>query len=107
MGDKILRRVARVLQGETRAMNLAARYGGDEFISVLTEIRHDGAILQAERVVARIGKDPDLVRYGVTASYGIGEFDPSNMFDGEDLVRAADVNLYGAKVRRSKSSSSS
>lgn len=106
VGDKILRRFARVLHGETRAMNLAARYGGDEFISVLTEIRHDGAILQAERVTARVAKDPELVKYGVTASYGIGEFDPSNMFDGEDLVKAADVNLYRAKVRRSKGSDS-
>lgn len=102
MGDKILQRFARLLQGETRAMNLAARYGGDEFISVLTEIRHDGAVLQAERVVQRIQKDPELVRHGVTVSYGIAEFDPSNMFEGEDLVKAADVNLYQAKVRRGR-----
>jgi len=100
--DKILQRFARLLQGETRAMNLAARYGGDEFISVLTEIRQEGAILQAERVVNRIAGDPELSRHGVTVCYGIGEFDPSNMFDGEDLVKAADVNLYQAKIRRKK-----
>ncbi|MFO8175218.1 MAG: diguanylate cyclase [Gemmatimonadota bacterium] len=102
VGDKILRRFGRLLQGETRAMNLSARYGGDEFISVLTEIRHDGALLQAERVADRLKKDPELAQYGVTVSYGIGEFDPSNMFQGEDLVKAADINLYQAKVRRGR-----
>ncbi len=36
VGDKILQRFGRLLQLETRAMNLSDRYGGDEFISVLT-----------------------------------------------------------------------
>ncbi len=38
VGDQILRHFGRILVRETRAMNLAARYGGDEFITVLTDI---------------------------------------------------------------------
>ncbi len=100
VGDQILRRFGRVLLGETRAMNLAARYGGDEFISILTELPREGAELHAHRVVARVRGDPELSRYGVSVSYGIGEFDPSTMFEVEDLVRAADAQLYQAKVER-------
>jgi len=103
VGDQILRRFGRVLLGETRAMNLAARYGGDEFISILTELPREGAELHAHRVVARVRGDPELSRYGVSVSYGIGEFDPSTMFEVEDLVRAADAQLYQAKVDRRRS----
>jgi diguanylate cyclase (GGDEF)-like protein len=104
VGDQILRRFGRLLLGETRAMNLAARYGGDEFISILTELPRDGAELHAHRVVARVREDPELSRYGVTVSYGIGEFDPATMFEVEDLVRAADAQLYRAKLDRGRGS---
>jgi len=100
VGDQILRRFGRLLLGETRAMNLAARYGGDEFISILTELPREGAELHALRVVDRVREDPELARYGVSVSYGIGEFDPATMFEVEDLVRAADAQLHQAKSDR-------
>ena len=100
VGDQILRHFGRILLSETRAMNLAARYGGDEFISILTELPREGAELHAHRVVSRVREDPELSRYGVTVSYGIGEFDPATMFEVEDLVRAADAQLYQAKTDR-------
>jgi diguanylate cyclase (GGDEF)-like protein len=104
VGDQILRRFARLLLGETRAMNLAARYGGDEFISILTELPREGAELHAFRVVDRVRRDPDLSRYGVSVSFGIGEFDPATMFEVEDLVRAADAQLHQSKVDRGRDS---
>ena len=102
VGDQILRRFGLLLLGETRAMNLAARYGGDEFISILTELPREGAELHAHRVVHRVKKDPELSRFGVSVSYGIGEFDPATMFEVEDLVRAADAQLHQAKVERGR-----
>lgn len=104
VGDQILRRFGRLLLGETRAMNLAARYGGDEFISILTELPREGAELHALRVVDRVRQDPELARYGVSVSFGIGEFDPATMFEVEDLVRAADAQLHQAKVDRGRES---
>lgn len=100
VGDRILRRFGSLLLGETRAMNLAARYGGDEFISILTELPRVGAELHAHRVVSRVQEDPELSHYGVSVSYGIGEFDPATMFEVEDLVKAADSQLYQAKMGR-------
>ena len=102
VGDQLLRRFGRLLLGETRAMNLAARYGGDEFISILTELPREGAELHALRVVDRVREDPELAKHGVSVSFGIGEFDPATMFEVEDLVRAADAQLHQAKVDRGR-----
>lgn len=103
VGDQILRHFGRILSSETRAMNLAARYGGDEFITVLTDIPRSGAENHAKRVEQRVAIHPELSRHGLTVSYGIAEFDPVKMFEVEDLVAEADRNLYRAKEQRRKS----
>ncbi len=100
VGDQILRNFGRILLSETRAMNLAARYGGDEFITVLTDIPRSGAESHAKRVSRRVAAHPELSKYGVTISYGIAEFDPVKMFEVEDLVEEADRDLYRAKKAR-------
>ncbi len=100
VGDQILRSLGRILRSETRAMNIAARYGGDEFISVLTDISREGAESHAQRVANRIAGHPELARHGVSVSVGIGEFDPVEMFEVEDLIRAADQDLYRSKLSR-------
>ncbi|MCJ7627734.1 MAG: GGDEF domain-containing protein, partial [Longimicrobiales bacterium] len=97
VGDQILRHFGRILLSETRAMNLAARYGGDEFISVLTDIPRIGAESHARRVERRVASHPVLSGFGLSISYGIAEFDPVKMFEIEDLIQSADRNLYRAK----------
>ena len=100
VGDKILRYFGRILLSETRAMNLAARYGGDEFITILTDVALSGAESHAKRVERRVAAHPELSKYGLTVSYGIAEFDPIKMFEVEDLIREADTNLYRVKKAR-------
>jgi len=99
-GDEILQAFGQILLAETRAMNLAARFGGDEFVSVLSDISQEGAELHASRVQARVARDPKLSGYGVSVSFGVSRFDDSTMSATEDLVRAADQNLYQSKDRR-------
>ncbi len=65
VGDQMLRHFGRILLSETRAMNLAARYGGDEFISVLTDIPQEGAKSHARRVERRLASHPVLSGYGL------------------------------------------
>ena len=48
----------------------------------------------------RVASHPQLSEYGLTFSYGIAEFDPVEMFEIEDLVQAADRDLYRAKQER-------
>jgi diguanylate cyclase (GGDEF)-like protein len=96
-GDEILRRFARVLERETRAMNLAARYGGDEFICILSDTDHEGGAIQAGRVMRAMRADDMLSSIGVSA--GVAVYDPS-MESPQDLIRLADRDLYSAKSKR-------
>jgi diguanylate cyclase (GGDEF)-like protein len=98
-GDDVLRAFAAALTAETRAMNLAARYGGDEFIVLLGESDRDGASAFIQRVrerFAALGGHDGYTR--LTVSAGIAAFDP-RMQRPEELIDAADRDLYRAKDR--------
>ncbi len=97
-GDEILRAFALVLEGENRAMNLVARYGGDEFLSVLSDTDMEGAEAYVKRVAERLDTHPVLSPHGVTASVGIAAFDEASMDRAEDLIGAADADMYRNKA---------
>lgn len=98
-GDEALRAFASVLAAETRRMNLVARYGGDEFISVLSGSSSAGAAQHAQRVVQRVEKHPLLGPAGIRVSWGIAEYRPQ-MSGPEELIQAADRALYESKDER-------
>jgi diguanylate cyclase (GGDEF)-like protein len=98
-GDAALQAFANVMIANTREMNLAVRYGGDEFISILADTDMQGAIAQADRIMRAIGSDPLLHGTGVNACVGIATYNPS-MDTFEDLIRAADRDLYLRKSAR-------
>lgn len=99
-GDDILRAFAQILSDENRAMNLVARYGGDEFVSVLSESHMDGARLYTRRVEERVAEDGLLSVHGLTVSTGLAEFDRTSMKTADDLIHAADADMYRAKGKR-------
>jgi diguanylate cyclase (GGDEF)-like protein len=99
-GNDILRAVAAELRTAVRASDVAARYGGDEFVVILTRTDLSGATRVAEAIRAgiegvgrRLGYPAGLV----TASIGIAEFDPRQPSEADVLV-AADRALYRAKA---------
>ena len=96
-GDDVLRRFAEIIAAETRAMNLAARYGGDEFICILSDTDAAGAELQVGRVLETVEHDERMGPVSVTA--GMASYHPG-MRSPEDLVRKADQALYRAKAQR-------
>ncbi len=98
-GDEVMRRVARVLQAETRGIDTAARIGGEEFAIILPETGFSAGVEVARRLRCSLkrAKMPEPVAQ-VTASFGVAEF-PACARDAEELLRAADVALYRAKNR--------
>ena len=95
-GDEALRAFGGVLVQQTRAMNLAARYGGDEFISILADTDRRGGITHAARIARAIAADPILSAAGLRASAGIATYS-ARMNEPADLIRAADRDLYARK----------
>lgn len=101
-GDDILRAFAQILDEENRAMNLVARYGGDEFVSILSDADLDGARLYIKRVTDRVVTDPVMAPQNVTVSIGLAEFDRSSMKTMDDVIFAADADMYRVKTLRQK-----
>jgi diguanylate cyclase (GGDEF)-like protein len=99
-GDEILKEIGHVLAEENRAMNVVARYGGDEFVSVLSETDLEGVRHFVERVEAGVAKNETLSKFGISISFGCASFDPGKMASVNDVLQAADADMYEAKAKR-------
>lgn len=92
-GDAALGLVASAVRSGSRASDLAARWGGDEFALLAPSTGAEAAAQLAERVRALVAAGG-----GVTISAGIATLEPdSRPSEPEALVRAADAALYEAK----------
>jgi diguanylate cyclase (GGDEF)-like protein len=99
-GNRVLARVGEELLKAVRASDLAARYGGDEFVLLLPRTDLAGGQRVAETVRRRleaVGPALDLGAGSVTASLGVTEYDPAAP-PAHDLIELADRALYGAKA---------
>jgi diguanylate cyclase (GGDEF)-like protein len=98
-GDVVLRSVARMLHGATRATDLACRWGGEEFVVVLPETESAGALIVAERIRAHIAAEahelPDGGALAVTVSIGVST--GAAPWKVDERLAAADAALYEAK----------
>lgn len=100
-GDILLKEIAARLRGCLRGEDVAARFGGDEFVVVLEDAPQDAA-LKALRVASRIIKavNQPLDIGGHQARVGVslgGAVWPSDGEDFKDVLRHADQALYQAK----------
>jgi diguanylate cyclase (GGDEF)-like protein len=102
-GDEILKAFANVLAQENRAMNVVARFGGDEFVAALTDTTAEGVDGYVERVLARVRNDEALSRFGIHVSAGFAHFDLDEMATVSDLLRAADADMYRKKAESNAS----
>lgn len=98
-GNQVLKAVAAEIRHAIRASDLAARYGGDEFVVILTRTDLEGANRVAEAIRAGIEGVGRRLGYPVghvTASIGVAEYDVGRPHEGDLLVQA-DRALYQAK----------
>ena len=99
VGDVILKDIARVIKDNTRQIDLMGRYGGEEFLIILTETAVDQARFAAERIRTAV-ENKSVTAYdehlSVTISIGISSF-PMHAIDVASLIDISDKALYKAK----------
>jgi diguanylate cyclase (GGDEF)-like protein len=95
-GDLALCMLAENLRAGLRAVDTAARYGGDEFVIILPQADTEGALIVAERLRNRV-EQMEVPGFGqVTCSFGVATF-PRHASSRDTLVVAADRALYTSK----------
>ena len=99
-GNKLLQAVGREISKVVRKTDVAARFGGDEFVLVLvgtdiSGIRHVGELVR-ERV-ERVGRSLGYTEEAVTASIGVATFSPQEDVDPQEALDRADRAVYVAK----------
>ena len=100
-GDAVLQEVARRLRMAVRAEDLTARWGGDEFIVVLSDLTQPVDVEATVRQLQRAMSHPVEIsghQLKVSASIGVAGF-PDDAANAEELIRLADQAMYQAKRR--------
>jgi diguanylate cyclase (GGDEF)-like protein len=96
-GSRALVRLGKILRSHSRAIDTAARYGGDEFALVLPEAGPDIANRVVSRIRERMAAEVEFP--ALSASAGVAAF-PEDGDTPEKLLGAADRALYGMKKNR-------
>jgi two-component system cell cycle response regulator len=99
-GDAVLQDFAIRIRKSIRGIDLACRYGGEEFVVVMPETDMAVATMVAERLRRRIASEPFPIQKGarmleVTISIGIAALGPGD--DAAAVIKRADQALYRAK----------
>ncbi len=91
-GDRLLEKIAGIISDQVRESDLAVRYGGEEFLVILTEAPGEGSLVVAERIRSQVEKQAG----GTTISCGIATYRDNEPL--EELISRADKALYQAKA---------
>ena len=99
VGDELLQVTADTIMAQLRTSDVAARFGGDEFIALLPQTDADQAKHLAHRIMEQFNrtvkeKFPDV---NVSMSVGVAGMAEADIGDAEALVRTADHAMYEAK----------
>jgi diguanylate cyclase (GGDEF)-like protein len=99
-GDLVLTEVAAMLTKSIRGSDMVCRFGGEEFVLVLTDATRASALRRCEEIRAAIKRVEPAHRGkslgNPTASFGVALF-PDHAEDADSLINASDSALYQAK----------
>ncbi len=94
-GDLLLIQLCQLVRGNIRLTDRLYRYGGEEFVIVLHSTAAQEAYLTAEKLRNAIFHDPLMVKYQVTASFGVAELKPEE--NETQWLTRVDGALYQSK----------
>lgn len=100
VGDQLLQVAGRVIAANMRKMDVAARYGGDEFILLLPHATADEAVNVIDRIRDEFRTQSAMVlnrETGVNMSVGVGSLHSNRPGNAGQLLAMADAALYRAK----------
>jgi diguanylate cyclase (GGDEF)-like protein len=99
-GDTVLKELGNLLRKRTRGEDIACRYGGEEFILILSDADIDSTKQKAEEIredIKRLKIKHRTQILNITASLGIAIY-PVHGITTEETLKSADVALYKAKA---------
>ncbi len=96
VGDEVLKMVSKSVQEATRGTDLVFRWGGDEIVVVLPDVKREGVLKAADRVRRGVGSISQQVGVKLDLSIGAALY-PEHGKDADELIRLADRALYIAK----------
>lgn len=97
-GDAVLQRLAELMKGSLRTIDIVGRYGGEEFLAILPETDGANGYTVAERFRETVEKEYFVYggeRIMMTISGGVGRY--TYGMDVNKLIKVADDNLFRAK----------
>ena len=97
-GDYVLREIATLIRENIRDIDSAARWGGEEFIIILSEVDHNNSMIVAEKIRKIIEQNKFIFEDNlmeVTMTFGVSVFNPAGTL--EQCIQLADDALYRGK----------
>lgn len=95
-GDRVIQKISRCIQAGIRDIDLAGRYGGEEFIIFLENISINDAQIVAQRIKDSFEENSNNAKYKTTASFGISKIKKDDK-KLEEIIQRADKALYISK----------
>ena len=102
-GDQVLKTLANLLRSNIRSIDVAVRYGGEEFSIILPQADQKSARIVADKLKVlvqdhKFPKEESQPNGSLTISIGVATF-PADAKEIESLINSADMRLYKAKSR--------
>jgi len=101
-GDKVLKKVVKLLKSTLREIDIICRMGGDEFLLIFPDSSLKEAPLIKERLDTNLTKLNQALKksYKIEISIGLSYYNPSNPLSIDELIRIADKKMYEEKKKK-------
>ncbi len=94
-GDDVIKDISTLILSNVRESDIFARWGGEEFVILATQIDKDSAVIFAEKLRVLVESHSFSINLQVTCSFGVTDFTAND--NSGDFINRADMALYEAK----------